>query len=140
VLLDGEPTIVIKKGTIVKEALSSAKLKIDDLTMLLRNNNVFSVDEVDYAILEPNGQLSVLKKSGFEAVTKKDMKIPDITRLYIPSEIIVDGKLVERNLRELNLTKAWVDNELKLSGVASYENVLLAEIQSDGKLHINKTD
>lgn len=70
VMLDGKPTIVIKKGVIIKKALTSARLNIDDLTMLLRNNNVFSIKEIEYAILEPNGQLSVLKRPEYELTTK----------------------------------------------------------------------
>lgn len=62
VLLDGEPTIVIKKGVLMQKELAALRMNLDDLSMLLRINNVFSIKEVDYAILEPNGQLSVLKK------------------------------------------------------------------------------
>lgn len=96
ILLDGEPTILIKKGVIMQKALAAQRLNMDDLTMLLRANNIFSVQDVDYAILEPNGQLSVLKKPGLDAVTKQDMQIQPQKRLYIPTEIIVDGKLVQK--------------------------------------------
>ncbi|GED70889.1 hypothetical protein BRE01_45910 [Brevibacillus reuszeri] len=62
VLLDGQPTLVIKKGEILEEALAQCRLNMDDLSMMLRKEDVFSIKDVAYAILEPNGQLSVMKK------------------------------------------------------------------------------
>lgn len=138
VLLDGEPTIVIKNGKILEKALASNKMNMDDLSMLLRTKNIFSVREVDYAVLEPNGQLSVLKKVENESLTKKDVQIMPAPRQYIPTELVVDGKIVRRNLQELNLSQEWLDNQLKVSGVNSIEEVFFAELQSDGSLYIDK--
>lgn len=137
VLLDGEPTIVIKKGEIMQGKLASQRLNMDDLTMLLRTNNVFSITEVEYAILEPNGQLSIMKKPEKEQVTKKDLNIPINNSLYIPTEIIVDGKLVEKNLTGAGLDNQWLNNQLKQANVMSVEDVFYAELQSDGTLYIN---
>lgn len=137
VLLDGEPTIVIKNGKILENAMASSKLNMDDLSMLLRDKNVFSVREVEYAILEPNGKLSVLKKQEEENVTKKDLQIPYKQRLYIPTELVVDGKIVKRNLKELNLSEGWLENQIQLSGAKSLDDVFFAEIQSDGSLYID---
>jgi uncharacterized membrane protein YcaP (DUF421 family) len=138
VILDGEPTIVIKKGIILEKALLSTKLNIDDLTMLLRNNNIFSVQDVEYAILEPNGQLSVMKKQELETVTKKDLQVPIDNYKYIPTEIIVDGNLVSRNLKELAISKEWVQQQIKQQGFNNIEEVFFAELQKDGSLFINK--
>ncbi len=138
VLLDGEPTIVIKKGEIIRDKLSSQRLNIDDLTMLLRTNNVFSINDVEYAILEPNGQLSVLKKQDKEQVTRKDLNLPQNNFLYIPTEIIVDGKLVKDNLYETGKSLEWLDTQLKQAGISFIKEVLYAELQSDGSLYINK--
>ena len=138
VMLDGEPTIVIKKGEIMYDKLTTQRLNIDDLTMLLRTNNVFSIKDVEYAILEPNGQLSVLKKPDKEQVTRKDLNLPINNILYIPTEIIVDGKLVDSNLKEIGQTREWLDEQLKKFGLNSIKEVLYAEMQSDGSLYINK--
>jgi uncharacterized membrane protein YcaP (DUF421 family) len=138
VLLDGEPSIVIKKGVIMQKELAAQRLNMDDLTMLLRVNNIFSIKDVDYAILEPNGQLSVLKKSGLDAATKNDMQIKPQNRIYLPTEVIVDGKLVQKNLQELNLNKEWIDRQLMQVGISSVEEVFFAELQSDGSLYISK--
>ncbi|KGR80029.1 YetF domain-containing protein [Ureibacillus manganicus] len=138
VVLDGQPTILVKKGEIDKKSLSKTRLNIDDLTMMLRQKDVFSIAEVDYAILEPNGTLSVLKKPQYQNVLKQDVKINIITPTYIPSEIIVDGKIIERNLKELGLSNHWLAKQLELVGVYSVQEVLYAEIQSDGELFIQR--
>lgn len=138
IYLDGEPSIVIKKGVIIQEELAAQRLNMDDLTMLLRINNVFSVEEVDYAILEPNGQLSVLKKPALQAVTKKDMQIQPKNQIYLPTEIISDGKVVQKNLKELNLSNEWLEQQLLQSGISSVEEVFFAELQRDGSLRISK--
>ena len=123
-ILDGQPTIVIKKGLIQHKELKKLRLNIDDLTMLLRTNQVFSITEVDYAILEPNGDLSVLHKN--------------MNMRYLPGEIIAAGKIVEKNLKELGKTKEWLEEELKAKGINSTEEVIYAEIQSDGELYVQK--
>lgn len=138
VLLDGEPTIVIKKGEIMEDKLKKQRLNLDDLTMLLRTNNVFSIKDVEYAILEPNGQLSILKKPPLEQVTKKDMNIQTQNVPFIPIEIIVDGKPVYKNLEEMGLNSLWLRQQLEQAGIGAYDEVLYAELQSDGSLYINK--
>ncbi|MFL0197806.1 DUF421 domain-containing protein [Clostridium sp. WILCCON 0269] len=90
------------KGKIQKQALT--RINMDDLSMLLRKQSVFSITEVEYAILEPDGNLSVLKKTQQQQITKSDMKISTSTLNYMPSEIIVDGKILKHNLSELNLS------------------------------------
>ena len=107
--------------------------------MLLRKQNVFSIKEVDYAILEPDGSLSILKKPPFQEVTKIDMKIQTIPIKYIPSEIIVDGKLILRNLRELNLSLEWIAEELRNQNILNLEEVFYGEIQADGSFYIDKS-
>lgn len=137
VLLDGEPTIVIKKGQIVEKALQKQRLNLDDLSMLLRTNEVFSILDVEYAILEPNGDLSVMKKSIKDSVTKEDLAIPVQAGGYLPTEIIVDGLVVYANLRELGFSEHWLADQLKISGV-SQRDVLYAELQRDGSLYIQR--
>ena len=134
VILDGQPTIVVKKGVIDKEALSRTSLNIDDLTMMMRQKNIFSITEVDYAILEPNGTLSILKKPEFQNIQKSDLQIKNISPNYIPTEIIVDGKVIERNLKELGLSREWLNKELEKAGIFSIQNIIYAEIQTDGQL------
>ncbi len=138
ILFDGQPTIVIKEGKILKKALQRTHLNLDDLSMMLRKKDVFSLQDVHYAILEPDGQFSILKKEFKQNITKEDMNIPTSTFTYLPSEIISDGKIVKKNLIELNLTEKWVHDELKKHGIQTIQEVFYAEIQKDGSLFINK--
>ena len=137
VLLDGEPTIVIKKGQIIELALTDHRLNLDDLTMQLRLNSVFSILDVEYAILEPNGELSIMKKSSKDPVTKEDLQITPEPE-GIPSEIIVDGKIVEKNLPELGYTYQELEAELQTQGISDIKTVLFAELQKDRSLYIQK--
>lgn len=138
ILLDGEPTIIIKQGKINEKAMKSAKLNMDDLTMLLRIQNIFSISEVDYAILEPNGQLSVLKKVEYENITQKAAGLTPSPRLYLPTELVVDGRIVLKNLKELNISEDWLMNELKRTGISRIAETFYAELQSDGTLFAEK--
>ena len=116
------------------------RMNSEDLTMLLREQSNFSVSEVDYAIIEPNGKLSVLKKDNYQEVTKEDMKIKPTPKKYLPIQLISDGSVIEHNLKEVNVTKKWLEKQLKNSGVKSIDEVYYAEIQSDGTLFVNKKE
>lgn len=139
-LLDGQPTIVIKKGKIDRKALASTKINIDDLTMMIRQYQVFSITEIDYAILEPNGMLSILKKPEFQSTQKIDLKISPSPPTFITIEVIADGKLLPQNLLEVGKSREWLDNELKKVNIHSIEEVFYAEIQPNGKIFIQKFD
>ncbi|MDR7868813.1 MAG: DUF421 domain-containing protein [Sporomusaceae bacterium] len=136
VALDGEPTIVIKRGRIMQQALAAHRLNMDDLSMMLRTNNVFSIQEIDYAILEPNGQLSILKKAQYDQASRQDLNISPQPRRYIPTEIVSDGRLLDRNLTELGLDRSWLDQQLAQAGYTSIDKIFLAELQCDGSLYI----
>lgn len=137
-IINGEPSIVIKNGVILHDILDSHGINMDDLGMLLRNNSIFSIKDVDYAILEPNGQLSVLKKVEREVITKSDLRIHTSPRRYLPTEIIVDGIVIERNLREQNLDNAWLGQQLTQSKISTVADIFYAQLQEDGSLYIIK--
>jgi len=135
-LLDGQPVILVKNGKINYRALKKERLNIDDLTMLLRTNEVFSILDVSYAILETNGDLSVMKKQEKSEVTKQDMNIPPEQQTYIPSAMIIDGKTVRKNLREFNLTEEWLNKTLFGMNIKNKADILYAELQQDGQLYV----
>ncbi|WP_379969582.1 YetF domain-containing protein [Ectobacillus sp. sgz5001026] len=137
IILDDEPTIVMKEGKILEKALKSVRLNIDDFSMMLREQGVFSSKDVSYAVLEPDGKLSILKKVENQLVTKKDLQVPTTIPKYLPTEIISDGEIVHKNLKELDVTKEWVLQQLKKQGIHSIEEVFYAEIQTDGSLYID---
>lgn len=138
VLFDDQPTIIIHRGKISEQGMKKARLTLNDLNMMLREQSIFTVTDVNYAILEPNGQLSVMKKAAQEAATRKDVKAPANEPKYIPTEIISDGKLIKENLTELKLTEEWVYEELRKKGIGKVEQVYYAEILADGSFHIDQ--
>jgi uncharacterized membrane protein YcaP (DUF421 family) len=134
----GETAIVIKKGKIQKKKLKSLRLSLNDLTMLLREKDVFCISDIDYAILETNGEISILKKEEYNLVTKKDMNIKTTTKPFINTSVIIDGNLIKNNLKELNIKESWLKQELKKQNIKDYKDVLYAEIKDDGTLYVDK--
>ncbi len=138
VILDGQPTIIIKHGKIDRKALKRTGVNIDDLTMLIRQNQIFSITEIDFAILEPDGRLSILKKPEYQGTQKSDLNIYPSPPTYLPIEIITDGKLLPKNLLEVGKSRDWLKNELSRAHIKEIDEVFYAEIQSDGSLFIQK--
>ncbi|WP_078548270.1 DUF421 domain-containing protein [Litchfieldia alkalitelluris] len=140
-LVEGQPVIVVKDGKIMEDALKRLRLDVDALSALLRQKNVFSMADVNYAILETDGKLSVMKKEDKQSVTKSDMSIQkNQVNLYPTStEVITDGKIVSSNLSKLNLTEDWLEEKVKQSGL-TVSDVFYAEIQKDGSIYIDARD
>lgn len=137
-LLNSQPTIVIKRGQIVYDKLKKMRLNTNDLMMLLRTNNVFSITQVEYAILEPNGDLSILKKQEYEEVTKKDMNLSLEPVINVPTVVISDGKILAKPLKELGKDENWLINELYKNNIKSQKEIIYAEIIKDGTLYFQK--
>jgi len=137
--LDGEPTIVIMDGKIMEETMKKMRLRITDITELLRNKGVFDLNQVAYAIMEPNGQLSVLKKAEHQPLTPLDMNIQK-PQSGISTELIYDGILIKENLRQLNKDEKWLMEELKKHGINSINEVCFASLDQSGSLYIDKYD
>lgn len=138
VILDGQPTIIVKHGKIDRKALKRTGVNIDDLTMMIRQYQTFSIAEIDYAILEPNGRLSVLKKPEYQGTQKSDLHINSSPLAFLPIEVITDGKLLSKNLLEVGKSRNWLNKELSKANIENVEDVFYAEIQSDGSLFIQK--
>lgn len=125
-LLEGRPAIIIHKGNLIYEEMKKNKLDINQLQHLLRAKDAFSIQEVEYAILETDGTVSVLKKSEFQIPTKVDMNV-GITPVRLPMTIINDGEILWDNLKEANLSKDWLEQQLTMKNIPSAKEVLHAE-------------
>lgn len=137
VLFDDKPTIVIEKGQMIPSNIKKARLTNDEVLMLLREQNIFSASDVDYAIFETNGQLSVMKKPAVSSATKQDVKATLTPPQYIPTQIINEGKIIIPNLLELNLTEEWLQKKLKRKNVTNVEDVYFAQVNEDGSLYVS---
>lgn len=140
-LTSGEPVIVIKEGRIMEDALRSTQLDVDSLRTMLRKKNIFTLRDVQFAIFETNGQLSVMKYESNQPATKKDLNILPKDNIYpLATEVISDGKIITNNLRKLGKNKDWLHQELQNRGISNIDQVFYAEVLPDAALYIDKKD
>lgn len=124
-LVDGEPAIIIKNGKINEKQMKKQRYNFDDLLMQLREKQIRNISDVDYAILEPTGKLSVFTKEKDEA--------------GFTVGLIIDGELQEDKLTALNLTKEWLFKELNKQGYTNIKQISLCDYHN-GKLYIDKKE
>lgn len=125
-LLEGEPMIVIRKGKIDYNVLKKAHLDMNQLQHLLRAKDVFSIRECEYAIIETDGTVSVLKKPDFSNVTIKDLNLP-LSTVTLPVTLILDGSIEEDNLKMIQWDKQRLLQMIKQHGFDSEKEVMYAE-------------
>ncbi|NMB38393.1 MAG: DUF421 domain-containing protein [Firmicutes bacterium] len=131
--MDGNPSIVIRNGKICMHQLSRARYNINELLEQLRLQGYFNIGDIEYAVLETSGNLSVLPKSQKRPVTPSDMQInTKYEGLSYP--LILDGKIQDDNLTEVNLNSKWLNSELKKFGIDDPKNVFFASLDTDGNL------
>jgi uncharacterized membrane protein YcaP (DUF421 family) len=136
-LIAGEPTIVIHNGKILEDKMKKMQYNVDELTMQLREKGYFDLSQVEFAILETNGALSVLPKSQYRPLTPRDLGLK--TRYEgMMSEIIVDGQVIYQNLVQNNLDEKWLMEELMKQGIQDLDQVSYAGLGSDGNLYVDK--
>ncbi|MBM7871307.1 uncharacterized membrane protein YcaP (DUF421 family) [Clostridium pascui] len=135
--LEGEPAIVIMDGKIMEDVLKKMRYTAAEILELLRNKEVFNLNEVAYAIIEPNGDISILKKPEYLPLTLKDINIKAKTP-GIGTEIIYEGMIIEENLRQLNKDTKWLLKELKKYGINDPLEVFLLTLDPGGNLYIDK--
>ncbi|AFM00506.1 putative membrane protein [Desulfitobacterium dehalogenans ATCC 51507] len=135
-VLEGEPVIVIMNGKIMENVLRKMNYRVTEIMGLLRNKGIFDANQVDFAILEPNGQLSVLQKPEYLPLTPKDMKMK-ASFSGISSELIYDGIIIEQNLRQLKRDEKWLRKELKKQGIKDVSEVFFASLNPAGSLYVD---
>lgn len=131
----GVPTVLVEKGKIIESGLKKSKIDVNDLLMEARENGYFNLDEIDYALMEVNGNISFLPKEKEKPVTKKDMKIK-CSNEGLTVNAIIDSKYMVNNMKAINKDKEWLDHELKVNGYDNYDNILLATIDNNYKVTI----
>ncbi|SFD39279.1 Uncharacterized membrane protein YcaP, DUF421 family [Lentibacillus persicus] len=129
-ILEGRPSMVIHKGHIVYDELKQNRLDIDELQHMLRSKDVFSVEEVEYAILEADGTVSVLRKPEYQTPTNADLNVSP-KPVKIGRVVISDGEIVWDNLKEANLSQTWLEEELHRQNIQSVRDVFYAEWQEN---------
>lgn len=139
-LICGKPSILIENGKICEKELCREMYTLNDLLEQLRIKNVANLADVEFAILETNGQLSVIPKSQKRPLTPQDMNI-QTSYEGLSLDVIIDGHVIEKNLEKSRLDLAWLVREIKKLGYSGPEDILFASLDSDGNLfHQPKTD
>lgn len=134
--LAGTPTPVISNGRIMEASMHNLNYSYDYLLQQLRLKQVFDISQVHTAILEPNGELSVLLYPENSPLTPSDIHLhPQALGLAV--EVILDGQILEQNLRKLNRDLVWLGTELKKRGIDNTNSITFAAISTNGKLYID---
>lgn len=133
---DGTPTVLIKNGQIQEKNLKKMRMPFDEIMPLLRQKNAFKLSDVELAVMETNGQLSVMKKTENDPITPKILGMTTENESE-PQIVIVDGQLIEQSLKDTGYTKEWLLGEAMKQGADSLQDVYLAQIDAKGNVYID---
>ncbi|WP_051541382.1 DUF421 domain-containing protein [Caldalkalibacillus mannanilyticus] len=134
----GKEIVVIKEGKIMEENLHSARLTGEELLSQLRRKNVFHLADVEFAVMEANGDITTLLKREKQPLTPKDMRI-NVSAMKEPQTVILDGKIMDEPLTNLGLNRKWMKQELDKIGISA-ENIFIAQVDSMGELYVDLFD
>ncbi|MGE5549184.1 MAG: DUF421 domain-containing protein [Bacteroidota bacterium] len=135
-VVEGEATVVIENGKILEKNLAKIRLTIDDLIAQLRTEGVFNLDDVEFALFETCGKLSVQKKSQKRNLTPQDLQLP--TQYDgLPTTLIDDGAVLTDALKSLGLSRAWLQYQLGKENITDVKQVSLAQLDTGGNLHVD---
>jgi len=132
----GIPALLIQNGKIIEHNLKKERFNVNDLLEELRIKGVFDITDVEFAILESNGKISLQLKSQKQPITPAILNIPT-SYGGLSANLIIDGEIMYDNLRLVNLNEDWLNNELKKKQINSPKEVFLASLNSSGSLYID---
>ena len=133
--INGTPTILMDNGKIYRENLRKSKLDLSEFLLLCRQMGYFDLSQIETAVFEHNGRLSVLPKSESAPLTPKDMKIP-VSKASIGAEIIMDGEIMGENLTRIGKDEKWLERKLQALGHNTHKDILLCVFSADDELTV----
>ncbi len=135
-IVEGEGTVVIENGKILEQNLARLRLPIDDLLSQLRAKGIFNISDVEFALFETSGNLSIQIKSQKRPITPSDL---NLTTTYegLPTNLIEDGVVLIDALRSLNLSKAWLEHQLEKVNIKDPTQISLAQLDTTGNLYVD---
>jgi len=136
-LINGSPTVLIKNGKIMTEAMKNSRYTIHDLLTQLRESGIFNVSEVEYAVLETTGELTVLPRAQNRGLTPCDLGL-ETEYEGLPAVLIEDGEISYSGLKRVNLDEEWLQRQLTKRGIDSVSQVLVAALETDGTFYLSK--
>lgn len=131
----GVPTVLIDKGKVLENGLKRVKFDVNDLLEECRSNGYFDLNEIDYAVMEVNGTISILPKMEYRPVQMKDMNLKT-TNQSLCANVVIDGKIMTNNLENMNKTEKWLRQQLKIKGYKTLDNIMLATLDCNEKVSV----
>lgn len=131
-LLNGEPSILIKDGEVDLNELRNQRFNLDDLLEELRLNGYFNLSDIHYAVLETNGNISIMPKEENTPITPKTLNL-SVQEKPMPMIIINDGSINKQNLEKVGKNMKWVKKQLRKNNIESYEDVFIGIVYDDEK-------
>ena len=128
--INGTPTILMNDGKLYRKNLKKAKLDLSEFMLLCREMGYFDLNEIQLAVFEHNGKLSVMPKAANRPATPEDLKIT-VKAAHIGVEVIMDGCVMSENLTRIGRDASWLANRLKAQGYASAKEIFLAVYRPD---------
>ncbi|MDO3677622.1 DUF421 domain-containing protein [Paenibacillus ehimensis] len=136
--IDSKATVLIKDGKILEDNMKKERLTTDELLEQLRKRSVFKTADVEFAIMEPSGDINVLLKKEHQPLTPAHLGIK-VGPEQEPQAVIMDGNIMDEPLATLGLSRQWLQTELEKTGV-TVENVYLGQVDSYGQLYVDLYD
>ena len=134
-LFNGKPIIVISPNGVDYQALKKLNMDFNDLCEALREVDVFALDEVQYAIIETNGKLTVLPNAQNAPLTAPDLKIKK-DEGALPIMLVCDGRKISENMKIANINENFLYNQIKKAGAFRIKDIIIATIDNSGKMYI----
>jgi uncharacterized membrane protein YcaP (DUF421 family) len=138
-LITFEPTLVVRNGTFLVSNIKHIRYSLDNILQMLREKDVFDVSDVEIALVESNGKLTVQRKGGKEQVTLEDMGITKVAGGF-SYPVIVEGKIYTDVIEKLNLNEAWIKQHLNKKGIVDIKGVFYASVNDKHELHVSLVD
>lgn len=134
----GREAVVIKHGKILEDQLKRVRYTPEDLLQQLRSKQIFNVADVEFAVLEANGEVNALLKSNRQPINPKHLGVETAPETGVQT-VMLDGNIIDEHLTAMGLNRRWLRTELEKIGV-SPENVFLAQVDASGELYIDLFD
>ncbi len=135
--ISGTPTILIEKGRVAEKEMERLRFNIDDLMEELRSNGYPNISDIEYAIIETTGQLSVIPKSNRRPITAADLNV-SLKYEGMPFLLIADGKINPTALKDAGITEEWLMEKLSEYGVNTLKDVFIASLDTSGDFYVQK--
>jgi uncharacterized membrane protein YcaP (DUF421 family) len=133
----GKPTVLIREGKLLEKNMKKEMCTVNDLLEQLRFHGIQNPDDVEYAVLETNGQLSVVQKSQIRPLTPEDLELSTRCEGY-NIDLIIDGRLLGKALEQYKIDEKWLNDKLREHGANDYKSVFYASLDPSGELYVQK--